>query len=669
MADFTLDFQRKKTSYVFDVQKGKIIELEGRDKVAAWIDALAEKPDVQVYTELGGATSGPILALEKVGAKIQYVTPTQIKKARESGQFEKKIEDAELIWEMHYDPEWSKFFRTHLAVEQQILNLSTTYSVYTGLISARVALQNSITSTYGDAAWLNRTSGQNISEYIEERCANNPAFAATLDEEEHYRELLEKAVEEIEFYCLALKPIPGVAARIGAGAISVIRFASRFCDGAPMKIAKKRFGEYISVDGEGIDNNLRARRRTKNQGDIGLPEAKALAHFIAEQAVRQSGTSLNFAYLWRKLKDYHTILDELLNSPERVEISFPTPKKGNGKGEKLSPKIVAHRRAMRIIKGVFFVDYLLPNMYAWEKGELKANFDAENELAKICAYQIGKDKTLIEKHQALRLARLPYKQDSNKGPVAYGDWITVCELDKVDSSLDILAAKIMAQDLKEELQNIQNKLENKAKRTENETDEHLQASLARRQEMIGWLQDTISGEITSLEDLNLKLSQYGRSLVFETRGIGEEINSLIKEQTLRCHAELTKIEQKQNAAEAPLVSQVESFKKEIKEAQRESSALRLRGARKSREEEIRSDGLPQAIDSLNQKFEQVQEELKELRKSFDKERRDAFKPIEPLLDKILGDDKRLQNRSSRDLGLIRQTILAMIELQAEKGLL
>lgn len=668
MADFTLDFQRKRTSFVFDVQKGKVIELEGRDKVAEWIDALAGKPNVQVYTELGGATSGPILALEKVGAKIKYIIPAQIKKARESGQFAKNIEDAELIWKMHNDPEWSKFFRPHLAVEQQILNLATTYSVYTGLISARVALQNSITSTYGDAAWLNRTSGQNISEYVKERRADNPAFASTLDEEELYRKLLEDAVEEIEFYRLALKPIPGVAARIGAGAISVIRFASRFCDGVPMKIAKKKLGEYVGVDGEAFDKNLRAKRRKKNENDVGLPEAKALAHFIADQAVRQSGTSLNFAYLWRKLKDYHTILDELLNSPERVELSFPVPKKGNGKGEKLSPKIVAHRRAMHIVKGLFFVDYLLPNMYSWEKGELSANFVAENELANICAHQIGKDKTLIQKHKTLRLARLPYKQDSNKGPVAYGDWITICELDKVDSSLSALAANIMTQDLEKELKNIQDKLENKVKRTENETDKHLLASLERRLEMLDWLQEIASGEIISLEGLNFKLSQHGRSLISETRGIGKPIYSLIDDQALRCHSELTKIEQRQNAAEAPLVNQVESLKKEIKEAQRESSALRLRGTQKSREEEVRSDGLPQAIDSLNQQLEQVQEELKELGKGFDKERRDAFKPIEPLLDR-LGDDPRLQNRSERDLGLIRQTILAMIELQAEKGLL
>ncbi|PIU01754.1 hypothetical protein COT68_01490 [bacterium (Candidatus Torokbacteria) CG09_land_8_20_14_0_10_42_11] len=487
-------------------------------------------------------------------------------------------------------------------------------------------------------------------------CADNPSFAATLAEEKEYSKAIEAAVEDMYFYQIALKPLPGVGPRIGAGLIALIQFASRFVDPTcpySLKIAKKRFAEYAGLDGGAIDSNLMARRRIGGEGDIGLPELKAIAYFAADQAVRQNSSPLHMVYLWRKLKDFHTILDEFLNSPDRAHLTFNREAEN---GEGTGPKLVAHRRAMRMVKEIFLVEYFFPVMLDWERGELARDFDANKKLADLCAVKNLKDKALIMRHEFLRLARLPYKATEKGGSTSFSEWITVCALDspmEIDpESLRKQAIGQMAKSLKEEYNNILDKLRGEA----NETAEHLRKALIRRGVMIG-----------SLEKNQIELKDYGRRLVWETRGIGKPICAFIEQQIPILRMDLMNLSIQQEQAEKPLRKEIEDLKEQVKAKERFASLLKGQ-KEKIAEEAAQSEALPTEIANLRRKLQNEQEELKKTQKKFDADRVKLLSNFQPELSIVLDSDPRLVDRSGQDVNLIRQTIWATIQLRAEKGM-
>lgn len=656
MADnvVALDYQVKGASFVYNGKRMR--ELETQDQVVTWIGSL--KPGAIVVTELGGATDGPILFIASRGIQVYYVPTVLENQAREGYGFKGKKKDAEVLHRMFNDPKWRSSFREHQSASEAILRLAELYHVYISLIAARVALQNSITATYTRAAWIGRRAGEKVADYVKRMCADNPAFAATLMEEEWYAGEINTAVEEMELYQITLKPIVGVGSRIGAGLIALVQFASRFIDPTcpdSLKIAKKRFAEYAGLDGKAIDANLMARRRVGGEGDVGKPELKAVAYFAADQAVRQTTSPLHRTYLQRKLKELHTILDELLNSPNRAHLTFNADKEN---GEGLGPKMAAHRRAMRMVKEVFLVEYFFPTMLAWEKEELPDNFDANEKLAELCAIQIAKDKALIDKHAILRLARLPYKVSEKGGPTSYGEWITVCDLDVPNrDDLGSLARQKMINDLVLEIQDIETKLSGENLRAENETDDHLRKAQARREAMIQAL----------LADKLWALKTYGRRLIWETRGIGQPICDFIGQQVSALKVDLGNLAIKQEQAEAPLRKQVDDLKNQVKDKERLASALKGK-KEKIAEESVQAVALPSEIASLRQQLQITQEDLKKTQKRFDADRVKLLSGFQPDLSAVLDSDPRLVNRSGQDASLIRQAIWAIIQLRAEKGM-
>ena len=358
-------------------------------------------------------------------------------------------------------------------------------------------------------------------------------------------------------------------------------------------------------------------------------------------------------YLWRKLKDFHTILDELLNSPDRAHLTFNREAEN---GEGTGPKLVAHRRAMRMVKEIFLVEYFFPVMLDWERGELARDFDANKKLADLCAVKNLKDKALIMRHEFLRLARLPYKATEKGGSTSFSEWITVCALDspmEIDpESLRKQAIGQMAKSLKEEYNNILDKLRGEA----NETAEHLRKALIRRGVMIG-----------SLEKNQIELKDYGRRLVWETRGIGKPICAFIEQQIPILRMDLMNLSIQQEQAEKPLRKEIEDLKEQVKAKERFASLLKGQ-KEKIAEEAAQSEALPTEIANLRRKLQNEQEELKKTQKKFDADRVKLLSNFQPELSIVLDSDPRLVDRSGQDVNLIRQTIWATIQLRAEKGM-
>lgn len=668
-----LDYQVVGESFWYDGKNRR--PLAGPDVVAKWIHNLPG--DTVVVTELGGAIDGPVLEIAGRGLEVYYVSTAYEKLARETYGFSGRRRDAEVLYKMFHDPQWQPLFYQHAVdVDAGIINLSDLYATYTGLIADRVALQNRTTATYRRAAWRGRQPGQSIAKYVSQKQADNPVFAVSTEEEEYYLNEVFKAVESLELYQKVLKPIKGIGTRIGAGLIAGVTKASRFFPpGQPkaMLAAKKRIGEYAGLDGDAISADLIVRRRAKGQKDVGKPGLKSDLFLLADQLNRKDdGVLIKQAIDWRKLKELYTILDELLNSPERSGLIF-TPKDGGAEAKGVLPKMVAHLRALHKAKEVFFVHYFFPAMCAWEQGTLPAGFDATAQLDVVASEQVARDKKLIPRHLPLRLARLPYKPGPKGGTTAFGDWLTVRVLEDPRLIADAKqlrqwAVEQMLVDTEEEIADITGKLLGKKKRQLNETDGELQAALGRRSQLAEALRQADLQQLKRLE----------RQLVWETRGIGRPICELIEGQTAILRPQVIQLKEEQQRAESPVQAVIDELHKEKDAAELQASELKreLRRAQKAKDAEaivkaekvIAEAALPEKIARLRQEIQKQGKALVRIREDFNKKRQKLLDTFRPDLTGALADDPRLKNRSQRDTRYIQTTIWAVIVHRAVKGL-
>lgn len=669
-----LDYQVVGESYWYDgKRRGSLID---PDAVVKWIHNLSK--DTVVVTELGGATDGPVLEMAGRGLKVYYIPTAYEKLGREAYGFGGgRRRDSEVLYRMFQDPEWRPLFYEHAVdVDAGIIGLSDVYATYIGLIADRVAHQNRTTASYRRGAWRARQPGQSIADYVSMKQADNPAFIVATEEEEYYLTEVVKAVEPLELYQRVLKPIKGIGVRLGAGIIAGVIKAGRFFPpGQPKAIlaAKQRIGEYAGLDGDAITGDLLVRRRTKGQKDVGEPGLKSDLFLLADQFSRKDDeVPIKQVINWRKLKEDYTILDELLNSPERAAKVF-TPKEGDPETIGIGPKQVAHRRALHKAKEVFFIHYFFPAMCAWEQGTLADDFDPNAQLNKVALEQVARDQELIPRHWPLRLARLPYKLPPKGGKTAFGDWLTVRRLGDprlvADAEqLQRWAMEQMLVDTEEEISDITDKLLNKKARQPHETDQELQAALGRRSQLAAALRQ---GDLNQLKRLE-------RQLVWETRGIDEPICQLIEQQTAILREQLLKLAEEQQAAEAPVQAAIDELKEQKDAAERQASDLkrRLRQAQRARNPEtiakaeraIDDAGLPEKIAQLRKEVQKQQVKFKEIRKDFDDRRTKLVDTFRPDLSKALNGDPRLENRSNRDKSYIRAMIWTIIQHRAVKGL-
>ena len=226
MALYSLDIQSRGECFTFDGRR--LRSFSSLDPLLNWIEQLPS--GTTLLAEMGGAADPVVLvAAEKIeDVEIWTVPTTYEKRARSAYGIAGRKRDAEVLYRMFADPQWRGAFHEHQAADEQLVHLCTTYPTLVSLIAQRVALQNGMTATYHRAATLGRRAGQKIDEYVKERCANNSAFAATVEEEEDYRKQAEKEVQRLPAYQRLLAPIAGIGPRIASGIVSGIRIASRF---------------------------------------------------------------------------------------------------------------------------------------------------------------------------------------------------------------------------------------------------------------------------------------------------------------------------------------------------------------------------------------------------------------------------------------------------------
>ncbi len=657
-----LDFQGVGESYYYDGEK--LYSLADASKVAQWIDDLPK--DTIVITEFGGSADGPALRIADLGLSLYRVPTAYEQKAREAFGISGRKKDAQVLYLMFYDKDWRGFFHEYQPIYESIVRINQLYTTYTKLIRDRVAIQLAITSTYRQAFWLQQLE-RGLDEFVKSRCADNPAFVDTTTEERAYLLRIKAVLEESELYQKVLQPIPGIGPRIAAGLIGITGSTLRFF--APDKpnslmVAKWRYAEYAGLGGEAINSNLLATRRSAGQSDIGVPSLKTEAFFVADQFSRQGRTML----LWRKLKEFYTILDELLNSSERADLVF-TPKNGNAESKGISPRELAYKRACRKIKEIFVVKYFFTAMYHWETGQLPDDFDAQARLRELGSKRLLRDQELITRHQPLRLAHLPYKKSKKGGKTAFGDWMTVCplSLEEIKSgNLRSLALEQMIADINAEIAHISAKLDGSEKRFPNETLEHLHAALGRRTQIVKALKQ---------DDLG-KLKDYNRQLVWETRGIGELICQFIEKHVHVLRRDFLTWQIQRSAVVDPIEKEIEDLKQQQKDAELKASKLKkdLREAEKeggdvtAAEQAIADADLSAHIAQLRDKLNDQKNLLRGAKKDFAQQKLQLTSGFRPDLNAVLNPDPRLQKRSKRDRNYVESMIYAIIEHRAIKGL-
>lgn len=668
---FALDYQIKGQSFVYG--GGRLIPLEGQDKVAEWIAKLPT--DAVIITEQGGATDGPIYRLVNRGVEVHYVPTTYYENlARTEYGISGKKEDAKVLWRMFHEG-YARNFHRHTPADDATVRLSLLYNTYTGLIADRVAAQNRVTATYTRSAWFVAGDEESIQEFIDSSCAANPAFAATTTEEESYKKELEKLVLSMPIYRALIEPITGIGPRIGAAMIVYLKQAERFFDPdnpQSMSSAQKRWGEYSGLDGEAFTSDLLATRRTGGSGDIGVPGLKAVLHLTAEQFVRQQGSALRSVYDIRKWKEYGGMLDILLNSKTETSLVFDT-KNGNGEGFGIGPVELAHKRAARYLKQLWDIKYWFPYAHKFQKNLLPENFDANNALATVAARDIELTLKCIRRDCTLRLARQSYERPPKGGKISYPEWPTVIELGSPDDlnypdDLRELAIEQMIVDVEQELAEMQ-VLESKKKNGGKHTAaSDLQAKIGRLVQLIEILKNR------RLEELPNR----GRQLIFESRGIGRPIVDFIDRHVLMLADQITALQTQQTVVEAPIRTRLEELKIQKDGLELQASELQgeLRRAQRTKdakliaiaETRIAEADLTRRISEVREEIKTGEKELSQLRKNHKKEMDNLISGFKPGLDGILNADPRLANRSKRDRQYMETIIWSVIQHRAEFGL-
>lgn len=674
---FAIDFQSVGTSYIYD--GAKVEEFKEVDQLLKKIETLPV--DCTVLAEMGGAVDPIVLTVSDRGIEIYTVPATFEQKARdEFGFSSKRSEDSKVLSQMFSDEKWRNLFYRHETADETLLELTDAYATYTKLIRDRVALQNAITSTYRRAAIRGRTANQSVSDFVKEKSANNPAFAATTAEEKEYLGKIEALVATRPEYQFLLKPITGVGPRISAGIITGIRKAGRFVapDKPSFKITRERCLEYCGLGGQAITDDFIASRRASKTADVGVPQLKADLFLLADQFNRQPDESQMKSLInVHRLKAWTTMLDELLNSPERADVVFTIKGRNGEKVESVSPRQLSHLRALRQSKISFIGNYYLPNLLSLEKGELPANFDANVELARVAGAQIERDKILIAKHCNLHLARLPYKKS---GSVPYGNWIPFVEIDNPTRLIDekVIQQNVLAalkRDVQAEMDDTRQKLEAKKSNPNSvgESFEQLQAAFGRRQMRCEMLEypEHFTKKIA-------RLRENGMQITFQSRGIGRPICELIREQTTILSQELKTIAGAENRLIAPFRNQIDEFNKKRNELEVRESELKtlLRDAQRRDDRilvlrvelTIKNEKNPSRLVDIRKQIRELENLIKDIHEVYSEIRDDVLKGFKPDLEGVLKNDPRCQNRSGRDAKYIRQIITDLIVHCAVKNL-
>lgn len=675
---FTIDFQLVGTSYIYD--GAKVEEFGDVDKLLKKIELLPV--NCVVLAEMGGAVDPVVLTVADRGIEVWTVPATHEQKARDEFGFSaKRSEDSKVLFQMFSDEKWRKLFYRHETADASLLELTDAYATYTKLIRDRVALQNAITSTYRRAAIRGRKPNQSVAEYVKEKSANNPAFAATTGEEKEYLEKVDLLVKSRPEYKKFLAPIAGVGPRIAAGILTGIRKANRFVasEKPAFKITRERCLEYCGLGGQAITDDFVASRRASKTADVGVPQLKADLFLLADQFNRQADESPMKQLLnVHRLKAWTTMLDELLNSPERADVVFTVKGRNGEKVESISPRQLSHLRALRQAKISFIGDYYLPNLLSLEKGELTADFDANAELSKIVEKQIQKDKILIIKHGEFCLSRLPYKKG---GPVPYGNWICFASFESPTQLTDaqITEQKILnglKSDVSSEINDIRQKLEAKKAdpKSSGESFEQLQAAFGRRQMRLEILQDS---EMSFAEKVQL-LRDDEMQIKWQARGIGCQICDLVREQTDILSRELKQIAKAESRLVAPFRKFIDELNKKRKELEVRESELKAKMRETQRAGDaaevrqiqfrIENENNPERLVEIRKAVKDCESIIKDIRGVYNEIRDHVLKQFKPDIEAVLKDDPRCQGRSARDSKYIRQIISDIIVHCAVKGL-
>ncbi len=668
---FALDYQVKGVSYIYG--GGKLMPLEGQDKVAEWIAKLPT--DAVVITEQGGATDGPIYRLVNRGVEVHYVPTTYENLARTEYGVSGKKEDAKVLWRMFHEG-YARNFHRHTPTDDAVVRLSLLYNTYTGLIADRVAAQNRVTATYTRSAWFVAGDEESIQEFIDVSCTTNPAFAATTTEEESYKKELERLVGSMPIYKTLIAPITGIGPRIGAAMIVYLKQAERFFDPdnpASLGIAQKRWGEYSGLDGEAFTVELLAARRTGGSCDIGVPGLKAVLHLTAEQFVRQQGSPLRSVYDIRKWKEFCGMLDILLNSKTEAELIFDTKNGGDGEGFGIGPVELAHKRASRYLKQLWGIKYWFPYAHKFQKCALPEDFDANQALATVATRDIELTLKCIRRDSTLRLARQSYERPPKGGKISYQEWPTVIELGSPSDlnhpdMLREFAIEQMIADVEQELaemQALESKKQNGGK----------YKSAKAVQEKIGRLVQLI--DILQSRRLN-ELPNRGRQLICESHGIGRPIIDFIDRHVPILAEQIQVLQAQQEVAVAPVRTRLEELKTQRDAMELEASELQgeFRRAQRTKDAPLIADAKARIAEAdLTRRIAEVREEMKasekdlsKLRKDHNKEMDNLISGFKPDLADILNADPRLLNRSKRDRQYVETLIWSVIQHRAEFGL-